>query len=281
MKTVRYARAMSDQTPYVSLRLNTRDPIALGHFVSTFTALGSEYERFIRSSYPDLAPTASVYLRQIKEGSIIAELVGWAMAAGAIGINSMEQALIIEEFVRRYGERLGAYLNGKRLPDPSKTELKEFMSQLSAIANDPNGTAEIEAICFEDGRRKVKARAKFNTRSARRASAGLSEHLNDLQKSSTADHTSVLLRYVRPSIEGGSGAKRGERGRIGSLYDKALPIVYASDLARQQIQHELEAMDGNVFQLLFEVDVNVELNERGTPQAYRITHLHQVHEDEG
>lgn len=271
---------MSDQTPFVTLRLCTKDPIALDDFVGAFTALGNEYERFIKSEYPDLVPTASVYVRQVEKGSILAELVGWAMAATTIAISSMDQMLIIEQFVRRYGERLGPYLSGARLPDATKGELSDFMSQVRAIANDPNARAELKAVCYEDGKRKVKAAVVFDTPTARAAEAGLIEHYNDLQKTTGAEHKHVLLQYVRPSIESGSGVRRGERGKIESIYQKSLPIIYASDLARQQMQHELEAAEGNVFRLLFEVDVNVEISADGAPRAFRIMHLHQLHDDE-
>ena len=271
---------MGDETPFISVRICTRDPIALADFVGTFTALGNEYERYIKAHHPDLVPTASVYVRQVKKGSIIAELVGWAMATAPIAINYMDQALIVEDFIKRHGNRLSRYFSGERVEDASKGELNDFMAQVRGIANDPAGKAEIQAITYEDGKRQVKAAVTFDTDTARRGEEMMISHYNDLQRTLGTDQKHVLLQYVRPNIEGRKGARRGERGKVESFYPKSLPIIYASDNARQKIQSEMADADGNIFHLLFEVDVNVELKADGTPRAYRITEFHQIHEED-
>ena len=45
----------------------------------------------------------------------------------------------------------------------------DFAKQVTAIANDPNGSAVIEAAAFEDGKRKVRAVFKFKSKEAQRA----------------------------------------------------------------------------------------------------------------
>lgn len=271
---------MSDQTPFISVKIDTRDPIALNDFVGTFTALGNEYERYIKAHHPDLVPTASVYVRQVKKGSIIAELVGWAMATAPIALNYMDQALIVEDFIQRHGKRLSRYFSGERVEDASKGELNDFMAQVRGIANDPAGQAEIQAITYEDGKRQVKAAVTFDTDTARRGEETMLSHYNDLQRTTGTDQKHVLLQYVRPNIEGKTGVRRGERGKIESYHPKSLPIIYASDNARQKIQAEMAEADGNIFNLLFEVDVNVEVKSDGTPRAYRVVEFYQVHEDD-
>ncbi len=85
-----------------------------------------------------------------------------------------------------------------------------------------------------------------------------------------------MMRFVRPSIEKVSSHKRtGERALIESIHQKPLAVLYASDMARERIQHELKASEINTFNLLFDVDVNVEIS-RGKPTAYRIVDLHDV-----
>jgi hypothetical protein len=271
---------MSDQTPFISVKIDTRNPIALNDFVATFTALGNEYERYIKINHPDLVPTASVYVRQVRKGSIIAELVGWAMATAPIALNYIDQALIVEDFIKRHGKRLSQYFSGQRVEGASRGELNDFMDQVRGIANDPAGRAEIQAITYEDGKRQVKAAVTFDTDTARRGEENMLSHYNDLQRTTGTDQKHVLLQYVRPNIEGKTGVRRGERGKIESYHPKSLPIIYASDNARQKIQAEMAAADGNIFNLLFEIDVNVEVKSDGTPRAYRIVEFYQVHEDD-
>lgn len=269
---------MEGHDPHIIMRLKTRDPIEIGDFVSAFTALGNEYERFIRVHRPDLAPEARIYVREVREGSIEAELVPMAMTGAAVMLNAMDQILILEQFVRLYGGRLSTFFRpGGRLANATKTELVDFMDQVLAVANDPDGSAEIEAVEYLDGERKVKAGIQFRTRQAKTARAQITDQRQELQNRSDVDHERVLMRFVRPSIEDVALGKRtGERAQIDKVYPRALPVVYASDLAEQRIRHEMLQSHENVFKKLFDVDVNVELRSDGKPMAYRIMTVHTV-----
>jgi len=271
---------MEGHEPHIIMRLKTRDPIDIGAFVSAFTALGNEYERFIRETHPNLAPEASIYVREVREGSIEAELIPWAIAGAITMINNMDQMLVLEKFVRLYGARLGAFFTkGGRLENASKSELVDFTGQVLAVANDPDGVAEIEAVQYEDQRRQVRASIRFRTPEARIAREQLLEQRRELQNRGDIDHERVILRFVRPSIEDAKVGKRtGERAIIDKVHPKPLPVVYASDMAEQRIRHEMTKAHENVFQKLFDVDVNVELRSDGKPMAYRIIDVHTVTE---
>ncbi len=274
---VSYESLMGENTPHIVLRLNTKQPIELTDFVHAFTALANEYERFVRTTHPELADQATVYVKQVREGSIEAELWNAAMLGGAFAISQMDQLLILEQFVRQYGTRLSSFfIPGGRLPDAAKKELNDFMGQVAAIANDPNGTAEIAAATYEDKERKIKAAVKFNSTQAKTAEREIEAQKREMENKTAADHERVLMRFVRPSIEKVSSHKRtGERAMIEAVYDKPLSVVYASDLARERIQHEMKESAGNIFRLLFDVDVNVE-SSKGKPIAYRIMAVHDI-----
>lgn len=269
---------MEGHDPHIIMRLKTRDPIELGDFVAAFIALGNEYERFIKVNRPDLAPEARVYVREVRKGSIEAELVPMALAGAAAMLNSMDQIMILEQFVRLYGGRLSAFFQpGGRLPNATKTELVDFMDQVLAVANDPDGMTEIEAVEYRDGERKVRASIQFRTPQAKTARTQILDQRQELQNRSDVDHERVLMRFVRPSIEEVALGKRtGERALIDNVYPRALPVVYASDLAEQRIRHEMRQSHENVFKKLFDVDVNVELRSDGKPMAYRIMTVHTV-----
>lgn len=272
-----YAEIMEGE-PHILLRLSTSAPIELGDFASAFTSLGHEYDRFIKSKKPDLAYESSIYVKEVRQGSIEAELLNFAWVGGIYAISQMDKLLILEQFVRLYGERLKTFFApGGRLPEASKGELADFMGALQAIANDPNDSAEIAAAHYEDGARRIKAAVKFRTPEAKAAIAEIAAQRNEMDNKADADHKRVLLRFVRPSIEGGKPGKRtGERAIIDRVHPKSLPIVYASDLAEQRIHHEMREAEGNVFRKLFDVDVNVELRSDGRPLAYRIMAVHSV-----
>lgn len=272
-----YARLMGENTPHIVLCLNTEQPIELVDFVHAFTALANEYERFVRAEHPELADQATVYVKQVREGSIEAELWNAALVTGGFAISQMDQMLILEQFVRQYGRRLGSFFTpGGRLIDAGKRELNDFMGQVAAIANDPNGTAEIAAASYEDKERKIKAAVKFNSPQAKTATREIEAQKKEMENKTAADHERVLMRFVRPSIEKVSSHRRtGERAKIESVHEKPLAVVYASDMARERIQHEMKESEGNIFHLLFDVDVNVEMSN-GRPVAFRIMAVHDI-----
>jgi hypothetical protein len=60
----RYGEVMAAGEPYISLLIDTKDPIELGDFVSTFTSIANQYEKFVREQYPDASSEAAVYVSE-------------------------------------------------------------------------------------------------------------------------------------------------------------------------------------------------------------------------
>jgi hypothetical protein len=60
---------------YIVVRLQTKNPIEIGDFVSEFTSVSDQYGKFIRENYPDLIPDAEIFVKQVRRGSIIVELL--------------------------------------------------------------------------------------------------------------------------------------------------------------------------------------------------------------
>jgi hypothetical protein len=270
---------MGRAAAHIILRIKTKNPIELGDFVSEFTSVASQYEKFIRENHPDLGPDARIYVKQIKKGSIIAELLPFAPFAifAPEIISSIEQINAVNEFVRDYGHKLRAYFKkGGEVEDASRSDLKDFMGSLAAIANDPDGSASIEAAVFEDGRRKIKAAVKFTSREAVRAVEHIEEHRKRLERKDSADFPRVLMVFRQANVKDSAVGKRtGELVMVEQISDRELPLIYASDLAEQRIKHEIREADDNLFKKGFIVDVNVQ-TKGGGAVGYRVTNLHQV-----
>jgi hypothetical protein len=107
---------MGGAAALIILKIKTKNPIELGDFVAEFTSVASQYDKFIRENHPDLGPEARIYVKQIKKGSIIAELlpfVPFAMFAPQI-VSSIEQVNAVNDFVRNYGSKLRSYFKKGR-----------------------------------------------------------------------------------------------------------------------------------------------------------------------
>lgn len=268
---------MTDSDPHLILKIETQNPIELGEFVSTFVGLGSQYERFHDSEHPDARGDARFYVREVRAGSIIAELIPYSPigipALGAV-MAGVTHANDLVKFVDNVREKLKPYFNRRgRAVDVGKGDISDFLKTVQAVAHDESGSLSLAV--YEDGQKRVSF--DFTTHEAKVAEGNLLEHRAELDATTAADHERVVLRFVRPSAEAGKpGRKGGERAIIDKISPYARPVLYASDLAEQRMKHELLEAQGNVFRLLFDVDVNVELSATGKPLAYRITAVHTV-----
>lgn len=50
-----HADFMEAGLPYITLSIDSAQAIEIGDFVSAFTSLASQYDKFIRAHYPDFA----------------------------------------------------------------------------------------------------------------------------------------------------------------------------------------------------------------------------------
>jgi hypothetical protein len=260
---------------FIELKLAVDQPIEVGDFVAAFTAIAAEYSRFNKSR-SEQGNEATLFVSEVKQGSIIAQLIPLLpLLTGSI--EGMSAILTAEDFVRRYGGRLATYLTpGGRVPDATKSELKDFSEQVAAIATNPNSNLEVAAIEIKDGQRKVKAAFKFDTRDARQIQERVAEHRRELDRVESNDHERVLMIFTQSNTRSAPLGKRsGELVTVEKISRKPLALVYASQLAEERIKHEITVEPDNVFKKGFVVDLNVD-ERGGKPIAYSVTHVHQV-----
>ncbi len=268
-----YAESMAGVTGHIEIFIDVEDPIELGDFVTAFTSLANQYRRYMKQAHPDLKDDALIFLREIQPGSIIADLIPSAVSL----ITTMDQALIVENFVRLYGNRLGQYFKlGGRQEDASKTELKDFMGQVAAIARSKNGRGQIRAVSYEGKKRKVRATIEFNTQTATQATKEIEDHRVELDAISSADYERVLMIFKRSDIGNTAvGVRSGERTIIEEISEDDLAIIYGSELAEERIKDQMRNTEENIYHKGFVVDVNV-TTKGGRSVAYNITHVHQI-----
>lgn len=286
-----YSDAMEGEGAHIRLKLDTHDPIALSDFVGSFVGIGNQFEKFIAANYPELKAESEFFVKDVRDGCIEADLVTWVQAAltGAAVvlpnlniIDTIDKGQILAKFVRDLSKRISPYFqHGGRDPKATKGDLADYHKAVAAIARDPLASANIEAAVFETDGRNVRSAFKFKSSEAREAQRQIADHRRELEATTGKNEDRVLLKFVRPSVESSKpGKKGGERAIVASIHPKALPVIYASDMAEQRTHHEFLEAEGNVFRKLFDVDLNVERNVAGKPIAYRIMHVHVVVDDE-
>ncbi len=273
-----YSALMADGRAHIIVTIDTKEPIELGDFVSAFTSLSSQYTQYIAEYHPAMSAEAKVFVREIRAGSIIADLIPFAQILGLASIIPVMQQLdVIADFVKKYGAKIKSYFgDGSGVESATSSDLNDFLGAVEAIAKDPDGNSSIEAAYFEDGKKQVKAAISFNTREASTAVQRIGEHRLRLEGRQHKTHERVLMVFTQTNIKMSPLEKRtGERGKIEEISASDRPLIYASDLAEQKIKHEIKEADDNVFKKGFVVDIAV-LTKGGKTAAYKIVNLHQV-----
>jgi len=147
---------------------------------------------------------------------------------------------------------------------------------VAAIARDPNASSTLEAAVFEDGKREVRAALTFNTGGAKRVQATIEAAKERLNEEKHQIFERVLMFFTRSDVRDAPNGKRsGERVIIEEISKRDLAIMYASDLAKERIKHEIREENDNVFKKGFVVDV-MSLTRNDKPVAYKILEVHEI-----
>lgn len=274
----RYAAHMTGENPFIRLNIEHSQPIELTDFVSAFTGLSAQYQKYMKDKHPDLSEDADLYVRGIRDGSIIADLLPWASNTLPAIVGVMDQLNTVDTFVKAYGTRLTAYfVKGGRAKGVSRSDLRELLGTVKSIARDPNATHRLESVAYENGSEQVRVAIKFDTQQARIAELQIVQHQIEMESTESSERSRVLMIFSQSNIKSSEpGSRTGEKVLIRDISDKELPLIYASDLVEKKIKHEIRDGDDNVFKKGFVVDVSIEINRNGKPIAYRVTDLHQI-----
>jgi hypothetical protein len=189
-----YDRYMAARQPYLLMTIQTKNPIEIGDFVSGFTSVAAQYDKFIRQEHPDLTTEAKIYVKQVRRGSIIVELLPFVpyVMFGAESLTHIEHINAINEFVTTYRDKVSTYFGrANKKDEATRSDLKDFLGTVSAVANDVDGKASIQAAIFEDGKKKVKAAFKFTTKEAIRAVRNIEIRQRQLEHRHHADYERV------------------------------------------------------------------------------------------
>ena len=271
-----YAGAMGETDAHLILKIETKSPIELGEFVATFVGLGNQYERFNDEEHPDEKGTARFFVKEVRAGSIIAEIIVGSAAASPMlgfGMAGIKHANDLAKFVETYGGRLKKYFKrGGRDDASGKGDVADYLRTVQAVSHDAEGLLSLAV--YDDGEKRIAF--EFTTREAREAEHNLIEHRTDLDRTSAADHQRVVMTFARTNVAHAKAGKRsGELVEIETIHRRPLPIIYASTLAEERVRHEVADADENVYKKAFDVDVNVVM-KGDRPIAYRLVMVHAV-----
>lgn len=260
---------MEHGLPLIELRICLQDAPELAKLTSALTAIDRQFAAFIERNYPQLRGAAHLKVKEIRKGSTIVEL----FPAMAPLIANIDTFMLVDDFVRRYGGAIKSYSQGLAFEAPAKSDVKDFLSAVQVVANDPDGTATISSASYHETKTTKRVEFKFNTEEAKQAKQRLERQAIELDSPIFELKENVLLVFWGTNKDKKEpGQRTGLRAIVEAVQPKPLPVVYATDTSRERIQHEIGAGDRNIYKLGFYVDCYVE-RSGGKNVAYKIVEV--------
>ncbi|WP_173934104.1 hypothetical protein [Chelativorans sp. Marseille-P2723] len=270
MTNIGYSNAVGEFKAYLTLTLDLQEPIEVEAFAKIFAGLGSMFDDYLKQDHPEMRGTSNLYIREVRGGSIIADLV--PSIPDMIGL--MDNVLIVGGFASLFSKRVRGFIMGSWMEKASKSQLSHVTDTLTAVAADPNGRATLETVSYRENGEERELVVHFTSQEARVAVQTIEDQKRSLDAKEGYDEPLALLTFERPGKSvAGVGKRTGERAVVEKISIKPLPVIYASDMAEREIKNAFQSK--NVFKRGFVVDVNVE-RKNGKPIAYRIMNLHQI-----
>lgn len=275
MEWVSYSDLMGAQQAFLTMKIDTHEPVEIGDFVGAFTSLANEFERYVRDEHPEAQAEPRMFVREVRYGCIEADMItGFAVTLA----NGAAHLMVLEDFVRRWGARFNMLLAGSA-PDNllnTSQELKDWTKAVRSISKDPIASHRLSVARFVDGKRQIAASFEFTTAEARTVDANIETRLEQLAKPDAQPKSRVLMRFTRTDVHDAAVNKRsGERVVVDALSPKDKPIMFLSEMVEQEIRSAIRDADENVYKKGFVVDLVCQV-AGDRISAYAISALHSV-----
>lgn len=277
--------ALEEGPDRIIIRLDPGGPIELTDLTDSFSALSRFYERHHR---PDGEPAPKLYVTRLESGSVVAEIVPYAVILGG-AVHMMDVALIVSDFARRLSASIKVFSDPQvRVSSPTETEvtsedaedIREFVKPLAGKRGANLGIRHAR-LKKQDGERSTVVEYTFDETEINRAVVNLDVAL--AKKDQIAPNTvplptkkfsEVMLFFDQASRQPGKERGRtGDKGIIPDISDKPLPVYFRKSF--QNLKDQMVRGEVNPLRCAFVVDVHAQIVD-GDPKGYIVTDVHEV-----
>jgi len=247
------------------IKIENKRPIELFDLTKSLVSLATQFDSYVEK-YADCKESreAKLYVKEIKSGSVILELVEFAM----IGmLPFLENTNTIIGFAKHCRDVINYFLNGEgNKPVLNPTDYKEFSTILTPIAKD-NGS-QFNLSTTINGNVEL----YFNINSTE-SNALQNKFKNEIEQLRLPEHndeikSSVLLTWFQARND--LKSKIGNKGVVEELSKKPLNITFDNEEIKEVMLHG----DLNPFNTAYVVDVKIQ-TVQDKPAAYKIVKLHE------
>lgn len=254
---------MAQDESKLRVQICNKRPIELIDFTEGLLSLGNQYKKFIVRN-PDLsfADDVSLFIKEVKTGSIIADLVPMAAATLPFIVDFNNIATFLTNLKLAYSFFVG---KTNKKPEIDKQDLNQLSKIINPVARDNGSNINIYTILNGD------IRDSFNMTSveANAAQNGIDRELKLLKEPTSKLKEKVILYWYQSRND--PDCKTGDLGIIESV--KPTPVKTIFDSEGIKASMVLNA-DENPFHYAYIVDVVVDtINDNAA--LYKIVKFHE------
>jgi hypothetical protein len=248
----------------LTVELLNRRPVDLLDLTTSLNALAQDFQEFSERHSQDPIPgNVKLYVREMRSGSIIADLIPLGDQISWI----IDHKDLVGAFVGHLNDLAQYFLAGGGVESPPSRQDAERLSQiLEPVSKDNSAQYNIQATDHA----KIEIHNHF--------------HVGYVEANAIQNGVRRFLGPAVPAVEiirdrlltleqvkNVASAKTGDRGIIESVWPRAVKLQFLSETAKQQVLSLAE----NPFQRAFLVDVEVH-TANGRPALYRIIEVKDI-----
>lgn len=250
----------SDDETMLTVNIKNKNPVDLIDFAQSMISLGAEYSDYIAESNNHLiSDEIKLYIKEIRPGSIITELVALAPALMPFA----EHANTVLDFTNHMKSCI-EYLKGfGAKPDNiDKQTLSRVSKFVEPIAKDNGSVLQLDA-----SNNSGTITININSLEANAIQNKAAREIDKLNEPILGLHKQVVFYWTQTR----SDNKKGYKGVIESISEKEVKVLFESD----EIQYEMIHCEEQIYEKAYIVDVYVE-TIKDKPAVYRITKFHEA-----
>lgn len=248
------------------IKISNTQPIDLLDLTKSLASLASQFTKYVEKNgqYKE-AKEAKLYVKEIKSGSVIVELVEYA----SIGmLPFIENVNTIVEFSKFCKGALNYFLNGKgEKPDFTSNDYRDFSSILEPVAKDNASQINISTVVQGN----VYLTMEYNSLDSNAIQNSLLRE-SGISKEPIIDdklHEKVLLVWFQ--ARGDINSKSGNKAIVEDISKKEMNVLFEDD----SLKEKMLLSETNPFKKAYVVDLKI-MNAYGKPTAFKIYKLHEI-----
>lgn len=253
--------------PPISLliKIENKQPVELLDLTKSLISLSSQFDSYVSANCECKEEReAKLYVKQVKSGSIIIELVEFA----TIGmLPFLENSNIVIEFASHLKDIFKYFVKGEgEKPVLTLPDYKDLSGILNTVTKD-NG-AKLEVSVVNNG--VINNYLYLDSTESNAAQNRFQREIQGLKEPEEIDKVYEKQLMTWYQARNDKKSKMGNKGIIDRLNKKPLNVIFNNDDIKDKMLHG----DINFFKTAYVVDVII-LTLRGVPSAYKIMKLHQ------